>query len=322
MAGPSPAARLKTTATAACATHLSRRERVRVHIPNEAGGSQAACVSTLRWPPLFTGAGVATATSTGWHNRGGLLPMYTPPPLPCPLTSHTICPSCLALTSLGLHCQLLLLLLRWQGGRGGLLLWGGRWGTGGQRGERGSGWRRWRGRRRTEGGTRPTPVLVTAWPGALGFTGSCMQGIIAGSEVLEQFSARTSHQPVWLGADSSLFAVPGVVCLNNMNKRERYTQKAWGWKRGRRKREKNRKSVQLWCCLCTQQCEHILPIILITRSRNSSCEFCMLVVGGKQLSVLWETAMCRAPEPEESLKKMNSLKESRVNICGRSACDV
>lgn len=110
MAGPSPAARLKTTATAACATHLSRRERVRVHVPNEAGGSQAACVSTLQWPPLFTGAGVATATSTGWHNRGGLLPMCTPPPLPCPLTSHTIRPSCLALTSLGLHCQLLLLL--------------------------------------------------------------------------------------------------------------------------------------------------------------------------------------------------------------------
>lgn len=52
----------------------------------------------------------------------------------------------------------------------------------------------------------------------------------------------------------------------------------------KKEREKNKMSVHL--CLCTQQCEHILPIILIMRSQNSSCEFCMLVVGGKQLSVL------------------------------------
>lgn len=109
MASLSQAARLKAMTTAACMTRLSRQERVRVHVPNKAGSGQAAWVNT--WlQALFAGAGMATAVSVGQRNGGGVPPLSTPPPLPRPLTCHTTRAGCLALTSLGLHCQMLLLL--------------------------------------------------------------------------------------------------------------------------------------------------------------------------------------------------------------------
>lgn len=85
-----------------------------MHVPNKAGSGQAAWVNTWlqAWrPPIFAGAGMATAASVGQRNGGGVPPLSTPAPLPRPLTSHTTRAGCLALTSLGLHCQLLLLLL-------------------------------------------------------------------------------------------------------------------------------------------------------------------------------------------------------------------
>lgn len=149
LASLSGSAHLRATPTAACLTRLSRKERIRMHVPNEPSGCQAPRVHRrLRtWRPSFFtgrpalqfGAGMDAVVPTCLGDRSGCRrgfglslsasPMSAATPLPSPHTSHTTLAS--SLTSL---VMLLLLLLRHNGRRGRLLLGGDR-GGGGEGGE-------------------------------------------------------------------------------------------------------------------------------------------------------------------------------------------